>query len=181
MVFGKRILIGAALSAVIFGMAAHAQSQTPASSPISTADRQQYRDKLLQILPPDPSFDTWLKKTNALPPDFNSLPRHNSLPDPLAFLHSAVDALTKDDAVDPERIYMRRRFRMTIRTCWAWSHRVPVWWCSRSLTAMQRPRMWRLPLPRRSVSTLSTEPRASWQSTNHGTTTACPTRRRMTP
>src|ERR1019366_9827483 len=152
MVLGNRALIGAALLATVFSIGARAQSQAP----MSTQDRQQYRDKLLQILPPDPSFDAWLKKTNALPPDFNSLPRHNSLPDPLAFLHSAVDALTKDDAVDPERIYMRRRFRMTIRTCWAWSHRVPCWWCSRSLTAMQRLRMWRPPLPRRSVSTLST-------------------------
>jgi hypothetical protein len=56
---------------------------------MSTADREQYRDKLLQILPPVPggSFDAWIKKTNALPPDFNSLPRHNSLPDPLTFLN----------------------------------------------------------------------------------------------
>jgi dienelactone hydrolase len=54
---------------------------------MSTADREQYREKLLTILPPDPPFDAWLKKTNALPPDFNSLPRHNSLPDPLTFLN----------------------------------------------------------------------------------------------
>jgi dienelactone hydrolase len=84
MAFGNRILIGAALSAIILGTVAHAQSQAP----MSTEDRQQYRDKLLQILPPVPggSFDAWIKKTNALPPDFNSLPRHNSLPDPLTFL-----------------------------------------------------------------------------------------------
>ena len=41
----------------------------------------------MQILPPAPPFDVWLKKTNALPPDFNSLPKHNSLPDPLTFLN----------------------------------------------------------------------------------------------
>ena len=83
MAFENRILIGAALSAIILGTVAHAQSQ----SPMSVEDREHYRDKLLQILPPDPSFDAWLKKTNALPPDFNSLPRHNSLPDPLTFLN----------------------------------------------------------------------------------------------
>jgi len=83
MAFGNRILIGAALSAIILGTVARAQSQAP----MSTADREQYRDKLLQILPPNPSFDAWLKKTSALPPDFNSLPRHNSLPDPLTFLN----------------------------------------------------------------------------------------------
>jgi dienelactone hydrolase len=54
---------------------------------MSTVERQQYLDKLLQILPPDPPFDAWLKKTNTLPPDFNSLPRHNGLPDPLTFLN----------------------------------------------------------------------------------------------
>jgi dienelactone hydrolase len=59
----------------------------PSQAPMSAEERQQYRDKLLQILPPDPAFDAWLKKTNALPPDFNSLPRHNSLPDPLTFLN----------------------------------------------------------------------------------------------
>jgi len=85
MAFGNRILIGAALSTIILGTVVQAQSQAP----MATADREQYRDKLLQILPPVPdgSFDAWLKKTNALPPDFNSLPRHNSLPDPLTFLN----------------------------------------------------------------------------------------------
>ncbi len=79
----KHALIGAALSTIILGMVSHAQLQAP----MSTAQREQYREKLLQILPPDPSFDVWLKKTNALPPDFNSLPRHNALPDPLTFLN----------------------------------------------------------------------------------------------
>jgi len=82
---GNRILLGTALLAMIFGTVAHGQSQAP----MSTQDREQYRDKLLKILPPVPggSFDAWLKKTNALPPDFNSLPRNNSLPDPLKFLN----------------------------------------------------------------------------------------------
>jgi dienelactone hydrolase len=70
------------LVASIAGSAARAQTQ----GPMSTSDREQYREKLLRILPPDPTFDAWLKKTNALPPDFNSLPRHNSLPDPLTFM-----------------------------------------------------------------------------------------------
>ena len=44
---------------------------------MSEPERAEYREKLLRILPPDPTFDAWLKKTNALPPDFNSLPRQN--------------------------------------------------------------------------------------------------------
>jgi len=88
MTFGNRALIGAALSAVLLCAVVPAQSLAPASmsAPMSMQDRQEYLEKLLKILPPDPSFDAWLKKTNALPPDFNSLPRHNSLPDPLTFL-----------------------------------------------------------------------------------------------
>ena len=104
MAFENRILIGAALSGILFGslgcMNAPKQAAVPSAAkapdmlagaqsqaPMSTEDREQYRDKLLQILPPVPSFDAWLKKTNALPPDFNSLPRNNSLPDPLTFLN----------------------------------------------------------------------------------------------
>ena len=48
-------------------------------------ERAEYRQKLLTILPPDPTFDEWLKKTNALPPDFKSLPRQELMPDPLTF------------------------------------------------------------------------------------------------
>ncbi|HEY2881979.1 MAG TPA: alpha/beta fold hydrolase [Pirellulales bacterium] len=48
-------------------------------------ERKEYRDKLLQILPPVDSFQKWVDKTGALPPDFDSLPRCNSLPDPFTF------------------------------------------------------------------------------------------------
>ena len=82
MIFSKQILIGAAFSGILLSAIAGAQTEKP----MSTEDRAQYLERLLQILPPDPSFDAWLKNTNALPPDFNSLPRHNSLPDPLSFL-----------------------------------------------------------------------------------------------
>jgi len=67
-----------------------AATASPAKSvkepPMTEAERRAYRDHLLQILPPSKEFDAWLKKTDALPPDFNSLPRHNPLPDPLTFL-----------------------------------------------------------------------------------------------
>src|ERR1700761_2251763 len=53
---------------------------------MSVEERQDYLKKLLQILPPDPSFEAWLKKTGELPPDYNSLPKVNTLPDPLTFL-----------------------------------------------------------------------------------------------
>src|SRR5581483_6473893 len=49
-------------------------------------ERRQYLEKLQKILPPVPSFQAWLEKTGEIPPDFDSLPRMNSLPDPLKFL-----------------------------------------------------------------------------------------------
>lgn len=56
------------------------------SQAMTPAERQQYLEKLQQILPDVPSFDAWLKKTGALPPDFDALPKDNPLPDPLKFL-----------------------------------------------------------------------------------------------
>jgi dienelactone hydrolase len=47
---------------------------------------QEYLAKMQQILPSDPPFDAWLTQTGTLPPDFNSLPKHDQLPDPLTFL-----------------------------------------------------------------------------------------------
>jgi dienelactone hydrolase len=52
---------------------------------MTVAQRKQYLDDLLKILPPLPSFNTWLENTHELPPDFDTLPRHNSLPDHLVF------------------------------------------------------------------------------------------------
>jgi dienelactone hydrolase len=57
----------------------------PASS-MTTEERRQYLEKLQQILPAVPSFQQWLEKTGELPPDFDTLPRINGLPDPLKFL-----------------------------------------------------------------------------------------------
>jgi hypothetical protein len=82
MTFGNRVLVGAALSGILSGTVVRAQEQAP----MTTEQRQEYRDQLLKILPPDPTFDKWIKDTNALPPDFNSLPRQNLMPDPLTFL-----------------------------------------------------------------------------------------------
>ena len=82
MFFGNRFLVGAALAGLLVGGVARAQTQAPTT----TEERRQYLEKMQQILPSVPSFDAWLKKTSALPPDFNSLARQNSLPDPLTFL-----------------------------------------------------------------------------------------------
>jgi pimeloyl-ACP methyl ester carboxylesterase len=57
----------------------------PASS-MSMEERRQYLQELLKILPGVPSFQQWLDKTGELPPDFDTLPRMNGLPDPLKFL-----------------------------------------------------------------------------------------------
>ena len=45
--------------------------------------RREYRDKLVEILPKVPAFEEWLERTDELPPDFDSLPKINGLPDPL--------------------------------------------------------------------------------------------------
>ena len=57
----------------------------PASA-MMAAERREYLEKLLGILPDVPSFRAWLEKTGELPPDFDSLPKINGLPDPLTFL-----------------------------------------------------------------------------------------------
>jgi hypothetical protein len=79
---GKITLVRSVLLAMVLQGSSMARSQAT----MSPQDRQEYLQKLQQILPTDPSFDAWLKKTNALPTDFNTLPRSNSLPDPLKFL-----------------------------------------------------------------------------------------------
>ena len=82
MVSGRRVVLGAGLLAVMLGVGVGARSQAP----MSEQERREYLEKLQQILPADPAFDAWLKKTNSLPPDFNSLPRNNAMPDPLKFM-----------------------------------------------------------------------------------------------
>ena len=72
MEFQDRALIGAAYCRQFFSAPARVRRT---QAPMSSRTAQEYREKLLQILPPDPPFDAWLKKTNALPPDFNSLPQ----------------------------------------------------------------------------------------------------------
>jgi cephalosporin-C deacetylase-like acetyl esterase len=59
-------------------------------------ERKAYLDKLVQILPPVPSFNAWLQRTGELPPDFDALPKINGLPDPLRFLDGRV-VKTSDD------------------------------------------------------------------------------------
>jgi dienelactone hydrolase len=56
-----------------------ARSMTP-------EQRREYRENLLKILPDSPPFKEWISKTDALPPDFDALPKHNNLPEPLAFM-----------------------------------------------------------------------------------------------
>ena len=53
------------------------------SGAMTEAERRQYLEKLQQILPEVPSFQAWLQRTGELPPDFDSLPKMNNLPDPL--------------------------------------------------------------------------------------------------
>jgi dienelactone hydrolase len=59
-----------------------------AQSSVATTpeERRAYLDKLVQTLPSVPSFNAWQQRTSELPPDFDALPKINSLPDPLRFL-----------------------------------------------------------------------------------------------
>jgi pimeloyl-ACP methyl ester carboxylesterase len=75
-----RLLLTALVCVFVTG---HAFSETP-------AERREYRQKLLEILPianKSPRFSDWVAATDALPPDFDSLPKINSLPDPLKFVN----------------------------------------------------------------------------------------------
>jgi pimeloyl-ACP methyl ester carboxylesterase len=66
-----------------------------------TADeRQKYWDEFSQIIPPVPSFTAWMQANNALPPDFDALPRISGLPDPLTFADGKRKVLTADDWKD---------------------------------------------------------------------------------
>jgi cephalosporin-C deacetylase-like acetyl esterase len=58
--------------------------------------RKAYLDKFVQTLPVVPSFNAWLERTHELPPDFDALPKINSLPDPLQFLNGRVVKSAED-------------------------------------------------------------------------------------
>ncbi len=76
--------------------AAMAAAAGQSATPMTQADRQEYLRKLEQILPPVPSWTAWQVKTGALPPDFNSLPKINGLPDPLTFVDGHKVATVAD-------------------------------------------------------------------------------------
>jgi len=92
----------------ILSMILSANVYAQVQNAMSTQDRQECLQKLRQILPSDPYFDAWLKNTGKLPPDFNALPRQNSLPDPLRSLngrtgahHSRVAGTQRESGVSP--------------------------------------------------------------------------------
>ncbi|HEY4329753.1 MAG TPA: alpha/beta fold hydrolase [Phycisphaerae bacterium] len=63
---------------------------------MTEAERKDYLDKLMKILPPVASFTQWQKQTGELPPDFDKFPKVNGLPDPLKFL-DGHDVKTPED------------------------------------------------------------------------------------
>ncbi len=63
-----------------------ALSSWQAAGAMTPGERRQYLENLQRILPQAPAFHEWLQKSRELPPDFDSLPRRNGLPDPLRFL-----------------------------------------------------------------------------------------------
>jgi dienelactone hydrolase len=79
------ILMGFAL-----GSAVHIRSMTP-------EEQRQYIEKFNQLVPSVASWTAWQQKTNALPPDFDALPRVNGLPDPLTFVDGKRKVKTAQD------------------------------------------------------------------------------------
>jgi cephalosporin-C deacetylase-like acetyl esterase len=75
---------------------------SPAMTP---QERKAYLDKLVQILPPVPSFNAWQQRTRELPPDFDALPKINGLPDPLRFLDGRVVKTPEDWTTRRAEIY----------------------------------------------------------------------------
>lgn len=93
-------LVTAAGSSGLFPQAGEAATVMNQPSKVQSAaqeaKRREYLEKLLKILPPVPAFNDWLKKTGELPPDFDSLPRDNDLPDPFRFFDGRP-VKTQDD------------------------------------------------------------------------------------
>ena len=57
-----------------------------AATALSEKERKAYLDWMLSSMPESKEFAQWQSRTGELPPDFDRLPSHNGLPDPLRFL-----------------------------------------------------------------------------------------------
>src|SRR5579862_657333 len=79
----------------VFALAVTLAAAQP-GKPLTTEERREYLTRLQQILPDVPSFREWLQKTGELPPDFESLPHVNGLPDPLHFLDGRAVTTARD-------------------------------------------------------------------------------------
>jgi dienelactone hydrolase len=90
----KRVL----LVVVCLCMAQSAWSMTP-------DERAEYGRKLIEILPPVPtradptanSFKTWVEQSKALPPDFDALPKVNTMPDAFTFFDGKRKVTSAED------------------------------------------------------------------------------------
>jgi hypothetical protein len=60
-------------------------------------ERKAYLDKMVELLPQVQSWTEWQQKTGALPPDFDALPKINTLPDPFLFLDGKRVVKTPED------------------------------------------------------------------------------------
>ena len=72
-------------------------------------DRKAYLDKMVELLPKVQSWTEWQQKTGALPPDFDALPKINSLPDPYLFLDGKRTVKTPADWAE-RRAEIRRLY-----------------------------------------------------------------------
>jgi dienelactone hydrolase len=95
-----RVALAALLLAL--SLAAPGHAMTP-------EERKAYWDKFSPLIPPVTSWTAWQQKTNALPPDFDALPKVNGLPDPLTFADGKRTVKTADDWKD-RRAEIRQLF-----------------------------------------------------------------------
>jgi dienelactone hydrolase len=80
---------GLLLTLLTLTIADPGQAMTP-------VERRDYLEKLQQILPEVPDWTKWQQRTGELPPDFDTLPKCNNLPDPLRFLDGRPVATPAD-------------------------------------------------------------------------------------
>jgi pimeloyl-ACP methyl ester carboxylesterase len=101
---------GFCLTFVLMTLVLVLRSSTPLGA-MTPEERRQYWDTFSQDIPAVPSFTQWRQTTKAQPPDFDALPKHNRLPDPLTFADGKRKVLTAADWPE-RRAEIRKLFEM---------------------------------------------------------------------
>ena len=68
----------------------------PLRAAVSEQDRRAHLEWMLKSLPNAPQFNEWQQRTGELPPDFDTFPRNNFLPDPFTFMNGKAVRTASD-------------------------------------------------------------------------------------